>query len=68
MDTEPRNTPADKRRGDAILTTMQAARAYRDTTAPPDMHPFDEAHHIVGRLVDGGYIHLTIPATEENRP
>lgn len=57
-DTAPRTTPADKRRGDAILATMQAQRAYCDQVPNEDRSTFDEAHAIVERLVAGGFIDL----------
>ncbi|MFI8660739.1 hypothetical protein ACIGKR_12175 [Rhodococcus qingshengii] len=45
-----------KTRGDAILATMQAARAYRDGTAAVDYSQFDEAHAVIERLQADGYL------------
>lgn len=45
-----------KTRGDAILATMQAARAYRDGTAAADYSQFDEAHAVIERLQADGYL------------
>lgn len=45
-----------KTRGDAILATMQAARAYRDGTAVNYRSEFDHAHAIIERLQADGYL------------
>ena len=50
-----------KKRGDAILETMHAARNYRDNTAAGEYSPFDEAHAVIERLTDKGYIKFEEP-------
>ncbi|MFB7853784.1 hypothetical protein [Rhodococcus qingshengii] len=45
-----------KTRGDAILATMQAARAYRDNTPDILRSTFDEAHAVIERLQADGYL------------
>ena len=45
-----------KTRGDAILATMQAARAYRTNTPDLLRSTFDEAHAVIERLQADGYI------------
>jgi hypothetical protein len=51
-----------KRRGDAILATMQAQRAYAQSSPAPTRSGFDEAHAIVERLVQDGFI---VPAPKD---
>ncbi len=52
-------TPSpERRRGDAILAAMQAARAYRVQTRTRCHSEFDEAHAVIDRLIADGFLDL----------
>lgn len=66
--TAPRNTPADRRRGDAILAVIQAQRAFEAETEASNYQEFDEAYAIVERLVADGYLVLDRAAAMAAHP